>query len=190
MPDDNTMNILSPHRIPVPQTPTTPGNNNNHVHNHNNNFNFNKGALISSPTPKKQYIHHDHEFENNDNSPSNSSQNYHTPSSQFPDIDKPPQNIKIPQNIPYSNIPSFSNDNEYSNIPSIPCTEYIIKDEEHGRVSAFDLDLDDPKILKKYKITQEKKERFLELKINIFNMKKKKICFFVVYILNTKYKYN
>lgn len=26
MPDDNTMNILSPHRIPVPQTPTTPGN--------------------------------------------------------------------------------------------------------------------------------------------------------------------
>eukprot|EP01083_Nonionella_stella_P130754 396924_1 len=24
MPDDNTMNILSPHRIPVPQTPTTP----------------------------------------------------------------------------------------------------------------------------------------------------------------------
>ena len=24
MPDDNTMHILSPHRIPVPQTPTTP----------------------------------------------------------------------------------------------------------------------------------------------------------------------
>lgn len=179
MPDDNTMNILSPHRIPVPQTPTTPGNSHN---------NLKKGALISSPTPKKQYVHrlsthdrfHDEDIDQNNNdkynnntsSSSSGSANYHTPSGAFPDIDKP-KKINIPQYIPYSHIPSYSNDPDIntSNISNIPSlhpsilnnTEYIIKDEDHGRVSAFDLDLNDPKVLKKYKITQEKKEIFIKL---------------------------
>ena len=187
MPDDNTMNILSPHRIPVPQTPTTPGNSHN---------NLKQGALISSPTPKKKYVHrlsvhdrfhdedgnnskhhHNHHGNDNENSSSSSSEHFHTPSGAFPDFDKP-QKMKIPQYVPYSNIPSYSNDpNDItSNIPSIhPSilnnTEYIIKTEDHGRVSAFDLDLNDPKVLKRYNITQEKKEHFIKLQKEVsFNL--------------------